>query len=104
MPNGELAALLQVDASTLSRTIDQLEKKDLVVRQPHPTDRRATLLVLSDQGGEVATAIHGTADVLYRGILGKIPADRRGNVLQCFTDLVEAFRGWQTRESGNCNG
>lgn len=104
VPNGELAALLQVDASTLSRTIDQLEKKDLVVRQPHPTDRRATLLVLSDQGGEVATAIHGTADVLYRGILGKIPADRRGNVLQCFTDLVEAFRGWQTRESGNCNG
>ncbi len=102
VPNGELAALLQVDASTLSRTINQMVQKDLVVRQPHTTDRRTTLLEMSDRGGEVATAIHRTADALYRGILGEIPANNRRDVLQAFAQLVEAFRGWQARGNGEC--
>jgi DNA-binding MarR family transcriptional regulator len=100
LPNGELAALLQVDASTLSRTIDQLDLKGLVVRQPHPTDRRATLLELSDRGGQVATAIHESADALYRGILGEIPVDRRRDVLQRFAQLVETFSCWQAQKNG----
>jgi DNA-binding MarR family transcriptional regulator len=95
LTNVELAALLQVDASTLSRTIDQLNLKGLVVRRPHPTDRRATLLELSDQGGQVATAIHVSADALYQGILGEIPVDCRQDVLQRFAQLVETFRRWQ---------
>lgn len=100
LPNGELAALLQVDASTLSRTIDQLDLKGLVVRQPHPTDRRATLLDLSDRGGQVAAAIHESADALYRSILGKIPVDRRRDVMQQFAQLVETFRRWQAQKNG----
>ena len=102
LPNNELAALLQVDASTLSRTIDQLELKGLVVRQPHSTDRRATMLELSDRGGEVATAIHGTADALFRGILGEIPVDCRRDVLQGFAQLVETFKRWQAQGNSEC--
>lgn len=102
LTNGELAAVLQVDASTLSRTIDQLDPKGLVVRRTHPTDRRATLLELSDRGRQVAAAIHGSADALYRGILGEIPEDRRREVLQHFEELVEAFRRWQAE--GNRKG
>lgn len=102
MPNGELAALLQVDASTLSRTIDQMVSKDLVERRPHPADRRATLLGLSERGGEIASEIHESADALYRGILDQIPEDRRRDVLKRFTELVEAFGNWQAQE--NCEG
>ncbi len=95
VPNGELAALLQVDASTLSRTVHQLDLKGLIVREPHPADRRAALLDLSDRGAEVAAAIHGSADKLYREILGDIPAGRRREMLQGFARLVDAFRRWQ---------
>lgn len=97
LPHGELAAVLQVDASTLSRTMDQLVRKGLVVRQPHPTDRRAMLLELSEQGVQVAAAIHESADTLYRDILGEIPVDHRREVLQRFGQLVETFRHWQAR-------
>jgi DNA-binding MarR family transcriptional regulator len=100
LPNRELAALLQVDASTLSRTIDQLARKDLVERQPHPDDRRATLLELSDQGNQVATSIHATADSLYRSILGEIPVEHRLDVLKRFAQLVETFRRWQDQGDG----
>lgn len=98
--NSELAVLLQVDTSTLSRTIDQLDVKNYIVRQPHPTDRRATLLELSDRGVQVATAIHVSADALYRGILGEVPANQRPDVLRRFAQLVETFRRWQTQEKG----
>lgn len=100
VPNVELAALLQVDASTLSRTVDQLVLKGLVVRMPHPADRRAALLELSDQGVEAATAIHQSADKLYRGILGEIPARHRRELLQAFGRLVEAFSNWSS--TGSC--
>jgi DNA-binding MarR family transcriptional regulator len=103
LPNGRLAAQLQVDASTLSRTIDQLDQKGLVVRKPHPTDRRATLLKLSDRGGQVATAIHVSADAIYRCVFDNIPEDRRPDVLQGFAQLVEAFVHWQTQTDDRCS-
>ena len=95
LSNRELAAQLQLDASTLSRTIDQLARKNLVERQPHPGDRRTTLLELSDQGNQVAVSINTTADSLYRSLLGKIPAEQRLDVMQKFAQLVETFRQWQ---------
>lgn len=98
--NSELAALLQVDASTLSRTIDQLDLKKLVVRKSHPTDRRAVLLELSDPGSQIATKIHESADALYRSILSNIPIDHRRDVLQRFAELVETFRHWKAQGKG----
>ncbi len=102
LPNAELAALLKVDASTLSRTIDQLDQRGLVVRKPHPTDRRVTLLKLSDRGSQVATTIHVSADALYRSVFDNIPEDRRPDVIQGFAQLVEAFVHWQIQTDGKC--
>lgn len=103
LSNAELAGLMQLDASTLSRTVDQLNRKGLVIRRPHPNDRRATLLELSDRGGQAAAGIHASADALYRGILEKIPEDRRSDVLRGFTQLVDAFAGWQAHADGKCS-
>jgi len=102
VPNGDLAALLQVDASTLSRTVHQLVVKGLVLREAHPSDRRATLLQLSDRGEKVVAAIHGSADALYRGILEEIPASRRKEVLRRFAQLVQLFQSWQGQANGEC--
>lgn len=40
----ELIALLDSDASTMTRTIQRLERAGFVRRRPDPTDRRATLV------------------------------------------------------------
>ena len=102
VPNGDLAALLQVDPSTLSRTVHQLVVKGLVLRDTHPSDRRATLLQLSDRGEEVVAAIHESADALYRGILEEIPPSSRKDVLRRVAQLVQLFQRWQGQANGEC--
>ncbi|WP_225882057.1 MarR family winged helix-turn-helix transcriptional regulator [Streptomyces aureocirculatus] len=47
---GRLAELLQCDASTATSMIDRLEKRGLVRRVPHPTDRRAKVVQLTPEG------------------------------------------------------
>lgn len=45
-----LADLLQCDASTATSMIDRLEKRGLVRRVPHPTDRRVKVIQLTPEG------------------------------------------------------
>lgn len=45
-----LADLLQCDASTATTMVDRLEKRGLVRRVPHPTDRRAKIIQLTPEG------------------------------------------------------
>ena len=58
----ELAALLQTDPPYMTVVVDDLEKRGLVRREPHPSDRRAKLVIPTDLGRrEAARAeeIHG---------------------------------------------
>ena len=45
-----LADLLGVDAPTVTRKIQQLEREGLVVRHADPQDHRATRIALTDKG------------------------------------------------------
>lgn len=47
---GALAEEWKCDASTATWIVDRLEAKGLAARQPHPTDRRVTLVVLTPLG------------------------------------------------------
>ncbi|MEU6393691.1 MarR family transcriptional regulator [Streptomyces sp. NPDC046939] len=51
----ELAERMSCEPSNATFVIDKLEKLGLVERRPHPTDRRAKHLVLTDEG----TALRG---------------------------------------------
>ncbi|TGB14181.1 MarR family transcriptional regulator [Streptomyces palmae] len=46
----ELAAVLCCEPPNVTYVMDKMEKQGLVVRQPHPTDRRAKQLVLTEEG------------------------------------------------------
>lgn len=45
-----LSRYLMVHQTTITLLVDQLEKRGLVTREPHPTDRRTTLAVLTRDG------------------------------------------------------
>jgi DNA-binding MarR family transcriptional regulator len=45
---------LQVHPASVTNAVDRLEAQALVRRAPHPTDRRATLVELTDEGRIVA--------------------------------------------------
>ncbi len=48
-----LADVMQLDLSTISRQVTALETAGLVMRDPDPADRRASLLRVSDRGAAV---------------------------------------------------
>ena len=50
VPMRELAEHFGFDASYLTGLADALEERGLVERQPHPTDRRVKMLVITDAG------------------------------------------------------
>ena len=53
----EVANIQRVDQTTMGQIIDQLEKKQFVMRVKHPTDRRAYCLVLTDAGEDLITSL-----------------------------------------------
>ncbi|MFG1793863.1 MarR family winged helix-turn-helix transcriptional regulator [Nocardia sp. NPDC049149] len=53
LPMAKASARLQVHPTSVTNTVDRLESARLVVRVPHPTDRRATLIEITDAGREL---------------------------------------------------
>jgi DNA-binding MarR family transcriptional regulator len=74
----ELGTLLDVTPRNVTKLVDGLESEGLVARKPHPSDRRATLVSLTDQGTlvgkESALADHAAAAWLYQQLS---PGDRQ---------------------------
>jgi DNA-binding MarR family transcriptional regulator len=67
----DLACRVGLDASTISRKLQELEAAGLTTRQDDPADRRAALLTLSEQGLETLSRV-GDA---RRAHLGELLAD-----------------------------
>jgi DNA-binding MarR family transcriptional regulator len=66
----ELAALLGLDPPNLTPVIDDLEEAGLVERQPHPTDRRAKVVVATAAGAELAQRAQAILDRPPAGLSG----------------------------------
>jgi DNA-binding MarR family transcriptional regulator len=64
---GELATILGTDPPYMTIVVDDLERQGLVERQPHPTDRRAKLVVTTALGHEAARQA--------RAIMNRPPAE-----------------------------
>ena len=68
----ELAQQIGVDGATLVATIDRLAAAGLIARQPRPSDRRVRLVVLTQQGTELAQEVRAQAQALRRAALARL--------------------------------
>jgi DNA-binding MarR family transcriptional regulator len=57
---------LQLGKVTVGGLLDRLEVKQLVERRPHPTDRRATLVYLTDNADELIQPMQKSGSKLLR--------------------------------------
>jgi MarR family transcriptional regulator, organic hydroperoxide resistance regulator len=65
---------LSITVGGASKTVDRLERDGLVARQPHPTDRRSSIITLTKTGAKTHTkAQHLIADELDTRIGGVFP-------------------------------
>jgi DNA-binding MarR family transcriptional regulator len=69
----ELADALQVSARNITGLVDALSDTGFVTRQPHPTDRRATLVHFSDRGREVARTLEREQKEFARLLFDAMP-------------------------------
>lgn len=74
MTQRALAARLQVTPRNVTGLLDALEAEGLVARAAHPTDRRATLVSLTEQGRTLTAGLRGGRDALALELFGDMPA------------------------------
>jgi len=98
---GELAEALELDPSTLSRTVDSLVKGDLVSRVDDPANRRRQIVELLPLGRAKVAYINQVCDEYYEGILARAKGPQRGEVAAAVTFLAAAIRT-QRLESRCC--
>ena len=71
---GELATLTSIELSTLSRLVNSLQKRGLVVRKNAKNDARVVNVALTARGRSVTAALVPQAEELERRLLAGLPA------------------------------
>lgn len=84
-----LAGLLGLDKSTMSRTINNLVEQGLVTREPDPGDRRYLSIGLTDQGRELFVNIENNMEQYYQDVYKSMPKDKREQILESLEILVK---------------
>ena len=87
--SGALAELCHTDPSTISRQVAELVRRELVHREPDPSDGRASLLAITDAGREVCERVR----TLRRELLAAAVAAWTDAELETFADLLTRFNG-----------
>ncbi|URZ04671.1 MarR family winged helix-turn-helix transcriptional regulator [Clostridium felsineum] len=87
----ELARILNLDKSTMSRTINKLVKEELVIREAHPEDRRYIVIRLTDKGSDLFKSIEKNMTNYYENIFTAIEESKREQILDSLKILIEAL-------------
>lgn len=87
----ELSSRLNLDKSTVSRTVDTLVNQGLIERTIPKSNRRTTLITLNEQGKEVVKTINSGNDFYYKQVLSEIPENLLDNFLLGFEALSKAM-------------
>lgn len=72
----------------MTARIDRLEKAALVERRPHPTDRRATLVRLTDKGFDLIESIMPSHEETARDILAPLSLDEQKTLNALLARLI----------------
>jgi len=92
LPQSELCRHLGLTKSTVSRLVDQLDRRGWTQRRPGDRDARQRLVELTPDGRSTAEAIATRRAERMRQLLERIPEADRTAVLAALDTLVEASR------------
>ncbi len=86
LPMTKASARLQVHPTSVTNVVDRLQSGGLVRRQAHPSDRRTTLVEITDAGRELALAATAELNTLVFGQPG-IDDQAVAGLVDVLTDL-----------------
>ncbi len=86
----ELAEMLRIDKSSVSRFVEDLVQKEFVVRKPSVEDRRFVTLHLLSKGQERFEKIEHDMHYKFKEVLENIPENKREQVIESLRLYNEA--------------
>ncbi|MDD2056434.1 MarR family transcriptional regulator [Pseudomonas sp. GD03860] len=86
----ELCRFLALDSGSMTRMLDRLEQKDLIVRRRCPDDRRQVRLELSEEGQKLADQLPHVGAAAMNELLGVLAADELASLEGLLTKILLA--------------
>lgn len=87
--SAELGARTQLDSATLTGIIDRLEAAGYVRRGKHPSDRRAVLVLLTEEGTDMAKKVRSEILKANRDFFAAAGIDDEGIFRKALADIRE---------------
>jgi DNA-binding MarR family transcriptional regulator len=88
----DLADALKVSARTITGLIDGLAATGFVTREPHPTDRRATLVTFTEHGAQITQALESGQQEFAHLLFGGMPAKQFDCLVAGLGEVVRRLR------------
>lgn len=89
LTQGRLAELCALDKTTMTVTMDELERAGLAERRPSAEDRRARIIAVTGAGERAVAAAREIVGRIYEDVLGSLPPHER----EAFTDGLARLVG-----------
>lgn len=96
----EVAARLDVQASTAQRSVERLLARGLVDRQENPSNRREVQLRLTPAGRRIVSRVTATRRRAIAAIVDQMPAKRRRDLIAALTAFSDAAGESAASEAG----
>ncbi|GLY93414.1 MarR family winged helix-turn-helix transcriptional regulator [Actinoplanes sp. NBRC 103695] len=85
----QLAALADLDKTTMVTTVDDLEQRGLAERRPSTSDRRARIIAVTDRGRAAAEEGQRIVDAVHADALSGLSASDRSAFLETLRLLAD---------------
>jgi len=92
MTQRALSQALRVTPRNVTGLLDALEADGFVVRDPHPTDRRATLVRLTERAAAATAALHAEYREGAASLFGDVPAADLGTFVGILDGVLARLR------------
>jgi Mn-dependent DtxR family transcriptional regulator len=102
MTQRALADATGVSARNVTGLVDGLVDTGFVTREPHPSDRRAALITLTERGAATADELVREQAVLAEALFGDLPDARFDSSARASTTSWACFAASSTRRRRRC--
>lgn len=86
-----LSQLLNLDISTMSRTVDNLIAKNYAIKMKSDKDKRIFIVKLTDEGKRLFNSVENKMNDKFEKVYEKINIDDRDDILNSLRILIEVF-------------
>jgi len=92
MTQRALADAIDVSARNITGLVDGLAQTGFITREPHPSDRRATLVTLTERGTATALNLEREHEQLARMLFGDMPGHQFDGFATGLDHVLTALR------------